>query len=136
MVTDEAIHMLRNAAHVPHGKHLQGDGLNAGLSPWPNAVRTGMNGGYQALGIAIAAGAARVVLVGYDMAFAMDGKSHWHGGHKQDPLRADDIYRNVYRKHFEELVLPPGVQVLNASPVSLIKAFPKVSIQDALHPTT
>lgn len=134
MVTDDEVHMVRNAAHVAIPRHAHGDGVTSGLSPWPNALRTGMNGGYQALGLAIAAGAARVVLVGYDMRFDNKGKSHWHGGHAKDPSHSDGVYRTMYRRYFEELKLPAGVQVLNCSPVSLIEAFPKVSIEAALQP--
>jgi hypothetical protein len=47
-----------------------------GFDPDPAAVRTGGNSGYQALHVAIHAGAARVLLCGYDM-----HGGHWHGKH-------------------------------------------------------
>lgn len=127
-VTDPQVHMLRNAATVPNGNKRQGDGELGGLSPWPTALRTGMNGGYQALGLAIAAGAARVVLLGYDMGF-LPGKSHWFGEHpNHHPLQDDGDYSQVFRRFFEQLTLPHGVEVLNATPGSRIKAFPRVEL--------
>ncbi len=49
-----------------------------GFDPDPSCIRTGNNSGYQALHIAVQAGAARVLLCGYDMR-AIDSKLHWFG---------------------------------------------------------
>jgi hypothetical protein len=129
-IDDDSVHMLRNAAGVPHDGANFGDSQAGGLSPWPNALRTGLNGGYQALGLAIALGATRIVLLGYDMKFTA-GKSHFHGGHP-DKLQDDGVYRTQYAKFFELLKLPPGVTVLNASPDSLLKCFPKVNLKEVV----
>ncbi len=52
-----------------------------GLAKRAGFIRQGRNSGYQAVGLALLFGAARVVLLGYDM--AMHGnRSHWHGDHK------------------------------------------------------
>lgn len=115
-VIDGDIHMLRNA------------GVD-GLSKTPDALTTGLNGGFQALGFAIAAGAARIILLGYDMRF-VDGKSHWHGGH-EDSAASMQWYEG-YIRSFKKLKLPDGVQVLNATPGSALKCFPRVTLESVL----
>jgi hypothetical protein len=122
-IEDDDVHMVRNAAAVATALHAYGDGQTGGLSAFPNALRSGSNGGYQALGLAIAAGAARVLLLGYDMKFS-GGKSHWHGGHAGARTTDDHPYRTTYTKAFEQLTLPPGVQVINCTPDSNVRCFP------------
>lgn len=103
-----------------------------GLAARPNALRTGLNSGYQALGLAVAAGAARIVLLGYDMHFNGE-KSHWHGGHPVPVGEA--MYRNVYAKYFRELVpqlRQMNIEVLNATPGSALTCFKEVSIESLL----
>jgi hypothetical protein len=104
-----------------------GDGEIYGLSPYPNAIRSGGNSGFQALGLTIAGGVSRIILLGYDMRY--DGsKSHWHGGH---PIKVtDDLYRTMFLKGFE--TLQTDVEILNASPGSAIKKFKKVRLEDIL----
>lgn len=125
--------MVRNAAGVPTERFPLGDGRKDGLSPFPNALRTGDNGGYQGLGLAIAAGAKRIVLLGYDLSFRrtpQGTKSHWHDGHREKQF--DDVnYRASFAGFFAKLapVLPAGVEVLNASPTSILTCFPKVDVE-------
>jgi hypothetical protein len=118
-IEDDSIHMLRNAGFR--------DGKVDGLSSDPSALRTGHTSGYQALGLAIAAGATRIVLLGYDYRF-VDGKSHWHGGHRI-PV-GEDVYRNTFAQPFSTLKLPEGVSVINCSMASVLKVFPKQPIED------
>lgn len=116
-VDDPDVHVLRNAGQD-------------GLAKDNDSLTTGMNSGYQALGIALAAGAARVVLLGYDMRF--DGeKSHWHGGH---PIKVGEpMYSVSYAGCFKKLQVPKGVEVINATPGGLLKGlFRSLSIEEAL----
>jgi hypothetical protein len=122
--------MLRNAAQTPR-ENGQPDGIIGGLSPDRNALRTGQNSGYQALGIGIAGGATRHVLCGYDMKF-QPGKSHWHGGHSFNRMTDDGSYRQTFTRHFREMRLPAGVEVLNASPDSALGCYPFVRLEDVL----
>lgn len=108
--------MLRNAG-------------NEGLSRQPNAITTGWNSGYQAVGIAIAAGASRIVLLGYDMQHT-GGRTHWHGGH---PLPSpEDWYLNLYTKAFREMKPPPTVEIINCSRVTRLKCFKQMPLEEAL----
>lgn len=100
-----------------------------GLSESPRRIHQGGNSGYQALGLAHAWGAARAVLLGYDMQ-RTGGKSHWHGDHKGGlanlgpalsawPGRFDAVHRQ-------------WPHVVNASRQTAITCFPRVSLAEAL----
>ena len=102
-----------------------------GLSKQAGTIHQGGNGGYQAIGLAVQAGAKRIVLLGYDM-HARGGK-HWHGDHpkslnKRLPF-ADWI------KRYEVLAADlsaAGVEIVNCSPDSVLACFQKGSIETAL----
>lgn len=83
----------------------------------------GNNSGYQALALAMAWGARRVILTGYDMQ-----GTHWHGRHEGNNPNEGHFRRWV--KAFAEMTTT--CEVLNASRVSRITAFPKVTLEEAL----
>lgn len=106
-----------------------------GLSKDPKGVQTGKNSGYQALNIAVLAGARRVILLGYDCKVGEGGKVHWFGDH---PIKTPpSVFQEMVRT-FRTAVAPlkeAGVEVLNCTPGSAINAFPKVPLESALpHP--
>lgn len=98
---------------------------------WP-VVHAAGNSGYGALNLAVLKGAKRIVLLGYDFYSA---KQHWHAGYRWVSTSAEDGVYAHWAEHFTS-ALPQlnrlGVEVLNASPKSLITAFPKVSIDEVL----
>lgn len=106
------------------------------LSDDPTALVTGMHSGHQALNLAVLAGAARIVLLGYDMKAGPKvgawHRNNWHNDHKRHtPAGHYDLYRQSFKK------VPPilqrlGVEVLNATPGSALDVFPKVSIESVL----
>jgi hypothetical protein len=105
-----------------------------GLEDAPTGLRTGRNGGYQAINLAVHLGARRVVLLGYDMKAAPDGRTHWFGDHADWPTRTT-IYETVMRPHFAGLVAPlarRAVEVVNATPESALDAFPKMRLEEVL----
>lgn len=117
------VHMLRQSrASMPDKV--------AGFEPDPGALRSGGNGGYQALHIAAHARAARVLLCGFDM-----HGSHWHGEH-QRPLRNTD--KDLFSKWIARFVgLAPilaerGLEVINCTPGSALTCFRSASLEDAL----
>ena len=122
MVPDPDVFMLHNDG--VSGKH-------DGLTECPNALRTGSNGGYQAVNLAVLAGAKRVLLLGYDMRFP-DGRSHSHNGH---PSRHPETNYSQYAKHFATM-LPDlvrlGVEVINCTPGSAIQCFPVAALESVL----
>ncbi|MFQ5954709.1 MAG: hypothetical protein ACE5JZ_06580 [Kiloniellales bacterium] len=104
-----------------------------GLEMAPTGIRTGRNGGYQAINLAVHLGAARIVLLGYDMKPAADGRTHWHGGHPV-PLK-ETVFQRAMLPCFATLVRPLqelGVEVINATPDSALTTFPKRRLEDAL----
>jgi len=121
-IKDPAVHILRNA---------NGRGHSFGLSLDPKQIVTGSNSGYQALNIAVLAGAKTIILLGFD-AREPTGKTHWFGDHpKREPLAAYAEYRKAFSVG-ERAIAAAGVRVINSSPGSGINSFPKLDLTDAL----
>ena len=96
-----------------------------GLDTRPNGIRTGRNSGYQAINLAVHMGAALVVLLGYDMKAAADGRLHFFGDHEDWPTRPT-IFENVFVPQFKTLLSPLrdlGVEVVNCTPDSALTVF-------------
>ena len=102
-----------------------------GLEMDRRGVRTGGNGGYQAINLAVHLGARRIILLGYDMR-TVDGKSHWFGEH---PDGVPTHYRST-RVWFQALIRPLEdleVEVINCTPGSVLMAFPMEVLEDVLY---
>lgn len=101
-----------------------------GFDADPRNVRTGSNSGYQAVHIAAQAGAARILLCGFNM-----GGAHWHPDHIS-PLRETpkEIYPRwiSYLEELAEILKARGIEVLNCTPDSAIKEIPMADLSDAL----
>lgn len=109
------------------------EGVNRpGLSRNPAVIHTGGNSGYQVIGLAYHLGAARIVLLGYDMQ-KVQGKSHWHGDHPKN-LKQSSPYQ-AWVGRFEALALDlkaEGVEVINCTPGSALRFFPMAELKDVL----
>lgn len=96
----------------------------------PGRVGWGGNSGFQALNLAVQFGARDIVLIGYDMS-----GNHWHGRHRGLLRNPDSGVLHRWAARFDQ-VAPQlaglGVRVRNASRESAIRAFPKVSLAEAL----
>jgi hypothetical protein len=122
-ITHPAVHILRNRTHPKHA---------VGLSTDRGALVTGLNSGFQALNLAVLAGAKRVLLVGFDGSPGPDGREHFHGGHpRPTPAAAYPLYREAMSAARPALQLA-GVEVLNCTPGSAIDAFPMADLTSAL----
>lgn len=102
-----------------------------GLETEPKALRTGFNGGYQALGLAYHMGAKRVILLGFDMKGDANGRCHWHPPHPDGRVSPYDKFIEA----FDSIVQPlkdAGVEVINCTPNSALKCFPYQSLQETL----
>lgn len=98
-----------------------------GFSFDPAWIHYGKNSGFQAVNLALLMGASRVVLVGFDM-----HGTHFFGPHRR-PLRQTPDYRNfinAFAKAAE--LLRPGIEIVNATPGSALKCFPRLSLEDAI----
>ncbi len=119
----DSVHLLRNAHGAVHG---------FGLSLDPRALVTGRNSGFQALNLAILAGAEKVILLGFDGKPGADGRTHWFGDHPQPtPAAAYPLYRQAMSAA-EVDIKAAGVTVLNCSIGSAIDAFPKMTLEESL----
>jgi hypothetical protein len=100
-----------------------------GFNPEPDALRTGDNGGHQAVQVAAHLGSDPIYLVGFDMHGA-----HWFGDHPKElqkghPKQSDRV------RMLEDLgteLARRGFSVLNATPRSAVKRLPRVDIFDEL----
>lgn len=97
-------------------------------------VGSGGNSGFHALNWAVQLGARRVLLIGFDM----HGKAgvHWYGRNTAAGMSnpSEDNYRR-WREAFitaAPVLAERGVEVINASPLSALKCFPRSDVQDAL----
>lgn len=122
VIADESVHLIGNLHGPYHGE---------GLSLDPERIVTGRHSGFQALNLAVLAGATRILLLGYDGGAAPDGRTHWHDGH---PVASADISQYL-RSSFsaaERQLAEAGVEVVNCSLSSAINSFPKATLAEAL----
>lgn len=118
---------------VPGLSVIESRGGNGVAPPGSDFIYTGSNSGFQAMGLAVVWGARRVVFLGLDLS-TTGGASHWHGDHVQ-PLRNNPLtLAHFVRafKHAAPLLADLGVDVVNASRVTALEAFPRMTIQEAL----
>jgi hypothetical protein len=113
----------------PDVQRLRNTGHN-GLEHDPTGLRNGRNSGYAALNLAYHYGAQRILLLGYDMQ-KRGGKSHFFGEHPNGQQSPYPQFRQI----FTTLVKPfakAGVEVINCSRNSVLSAFPKAELRQAL----
>ena len=112
-------------------KYLRKDSKHrVGISDNPSAVSWNGNSGAAAISLAAHFGVRRIVLLGMDMT-SENKTTHWHQGHgnKKPP---------PYQRHLRgfptiaEDAKRRGLEILNASPTSIIQEFPKVEIKEVL----
>lgn len=99
-------------------------------SPWFRAFG---NSGACAISLALAGGAAKVILLGFDCSFAPDGKKHWHPDHPDGMSNCASIA--AWPKRFAQVAKDAekaGVPVLNASRRTALTCFERVELADAL----
>jgi hypothetical protein len=106
-----------------------------GFDPNPSAVRDGGNSGYAAIHVAAHAGAKRIVLCGFDMNAGPRGATHWHGQHPSALRNAGTGIFERWIARYATLgseLAKRGIEVVNCSPNSALRAFPIVTLEEAL----
>jgi hypothetical protein len=101
-------------------------GPSTGLTLDPGRVALGLNGAYQAINVAVHLGARRVLLLGVDMK-----GGHFFGHH---PNHSGPPF-SMCLERFATLVQPlaaAGVEVINCTPGTALKVFPRVALDEAL----
>jgi hypothetical protein len=104
-----------------------------GLETDPKGLRNGKNSGYASVNLAYHLGAARIILLGFDMGIR-DGRVHFFGSHvgMNNP---SDAHFVSWRKHFATIVEPlqaAGVSVVNCTPSSALDCFPMADLRETL----
>jgi len=102
-----------------------------GLELEPTGLRAGYNSGFQAINLAVHLGATRILLLGYDLSPAPDGRTHWFGDH---PDRQPSPY-GAMLEAFPSLVEPLaalGIPVVNCSRRTALTTFPCMALEDEL----
>ncbi len=120
-IDDAAVYMLRNAN--------ERDQDPGGVSDDPGALKTGYNSGYQAINLALLAGARRLVLLGYDMKAESSRRSHWFGDH---PAVTDPLVFKSMVPHFRRLAVilaGRGIEVINCSAATALDCFRRATIE-------
>ncbi len=105
-----------------------------GLESDPSGLKTGKNSGYQAINLAVHLGAARIVLLGFDMTDGPAGEQRWFGAHPWATRPWRELGQMV-APIFETLVQPladEGIEIINASRRTALTCFPRMSLAEAL----
>jgi hypothetical protein len=106
-----------------------------GLCAEPNGVMNGRNSGYQCMNLAVHLGAARILLLGFDMRAVVEQrkqKTHWFGDH---PGGTSPTVYQVMLDAFPTIVEPlrqRAIDVVNCTPGSALACFRRGNIEDEL----
>lgn len=105
---------------------------NYGLEVVRTGLRNGYNSGYQAVNLAVHLGAAKIILLGFDMSIGASGQQNWFGPH---PNHLTGSPYPIFRQSFSTLEAPLkalGIEVINATRFTLLTGFPRMTIEEAL----
>jgi hypothetical protein len=110
-----------------YGVRLVASKAENGFSLDPSFIHEGRNSGFQATNLAILMGGNPIVLVGFDM----HGTSHFCK--RPAGLKITRDYAQ-FALAFDEAakLLPPGIEIWNATPGSRISGFKRVKLEDVL----
>lgn len=132
-ILEQDLNKMAFADDVVQLLHGGDDGLS---HEWPK-LKTGKNGGYQAINLTYLLEYNRHILLGYDMQ-EIDGKVHWHGLHEGLNNPSEQQFKE-WRGHFDQLaqeLKAVDVEVLNATRQTALECFPRVRLEDALNEST
>jgi hypothetical protein len=102
----------------------------AGLSRKQNLIHFGNNSGYQLINLAYLFGVRNFILCGYNMK-VVNKRRHFFGDHPEG-LNRSGSYSGFVQNY--ETIKPAdyGIEIINATPDSALKCFPKMGLADAL----
>lgn len=100
------------------------------LSEDPSKIYFGGNSGFQAVNLAFLMGAARIVLLGYDMQ-ATNGQLHWHPDHKcgNPPITQIDRWRENFDRVAEQLT-DNLVEPVNCTSQTALVHWPRKTLEE------
>lgn len=120
-------HIDEPGVHFLHNGHMHGLGRDVALSEEADVLVPGGTGGYQSMGLAYLAGAAEIILMGFDMT-----PGNWHRQHK---AKAPDSNYSVFIDHMNKIapaLAARGVRVLNATRRTALTCFERVERESVL----
>lgn len=123
---------ISTSAHAKLGTRFVRGAQNSGLSRNPRELNRGRNSGHQAVGLAHLWGAARIVLIGYDMQ-RTGGLNHWHGNHPSPLSNLGTL--GEWINDMGTLALDAkaaGLTIINASRQTALKCFERRPLRQAL----
>lgn len=94
-----------------------------------NMLHFNSNSGAQAINLAYLLGASRIILLGFDIGNAPNGKAHWFGSHPKGLV--DGVNTNLvgrFNKLAEDLKRE-GVEVINCSRRTNLTQFKRIAIE-------
>ena len=102
-----------------------------GLSPDLNVIHTGDHSGFACIGLAVAFGFRKIVVIGYDC--GATGDTHNFGEHPPE-VRVGRHYPD-WLKHYPQLAADlkfREIEVINSTPVTAIDVFRRAPLEDVL----
>lgn len=118
--------------HIPNAVYLERLRVKNKLSDDPRKIESGGNSGFGAFNFAILKRAKRIYLFGYD--YSSSG-GHYCPERYDQPQNHNARYWPRWGDNFFDIkdqIAVAGVTVVNASPNSTLKAFPKVTLEQAI----
>jgi len=110
---------------------MEKDGIEGLSKKWPK-LKTGQNGGYQAINLAYLMGYKRIILLGYDMQLTK-GKSHWHKDHPGNNPKEKQFKDWIGNYNGLALLLKKeGVEVINCTRSTALECFKLAKLEDVL----
>jgi hypothetical protein len=113
----------------PGVKLLNNTGVD-GYDERPWCCRTGCNGGFQAVHIAMHYGVKRIILIGMDHRI-VDNKTHFFGDHP-DNIRSEYYPWLLNWQTLIEPLKERGIEVINCTPDSHLNVFPRGVLDDCI----
>jgi len=106
-----------------------------GLELASAGLRSGEHSGYAAINLAVQLGAARIWLLGYDLAAPASGPSHFFGRHPAGLPETSAPEYARFRRHYGSMLedlAAAGVSVTNTTLGSQLEAFPRRPLGELL----
>ena len=121
----------REASRI-YDLHFIDSEAGGGFSKRPGTIRQGGNSGFQALALALHFGAARVVLLGYDMQHGPGKQKHWHADHGGKLHNPQPANLRAWPIAFAQLARQTQTPIVNATRETALQCFPRIDLADAL----
>lgn len=97
-----------------------------------NSVALCGNGGHQAMNLAAAQGASKIILLGYDMKPAANGIRHWHGDHISALTQTNPVEYVNWVNNFKEASKMIDIPVINCTADTAIDCFERADLRAVL----